>query len=614
MNAFSIFAVISLAAYLIIGVYVSRRLKNVDDYYVMGRKAPALLIVGTLIASNLSSVTLIAYTGGIFRNGPGLYMLIWPSTWILLILGFWLGKYIMPLKLWTLPDYFAGRFPSNRVRMLATIIVVLSVTLYLVSVMMGTASATAGLLEWSFETSLISCLVVVALFTIVGGMWGVVVTDTIMFVLFFAGALLLSPFVISAAGGWPDAFKIAAEKLPQMLTWNGKMPEWAALNFLLQVCIGSIVLGLAAPHILSRVFLTDNPRTLARAMVASAVLYPVFIVGFLFVIGLSPLFAPADLKPVDIYPWISRNIVPTVIGALALSGVIAAALSTASSLLQQAGAALSRDVYQRLINPDVSDRQLLLISRVTVAIVAAFVYASVIFRDVASTAIINAFLFASSFWAAWLPALVGGLITKKTTEAGAFWGMATGTTLALISGVLQVLKMKPDWMPAPIIIAIVSSIAVTWIVSALTSPKKGEAEFFDSSRLQANFNANFNDLNKGERNVRSFWRMDHRHFTGPVDRCTNPDLAAWIGANGAYCCISVCNPPPRWLALYSFQRPLDKGQITSPAAAIETLRPLVFASAFGPLEGKCVEAGFDYWRFFGRQFGRAAASGWRCLD
>jgi Na+/proline symporter len=208
----------------------------------------------------------------------------------------------------------------------------------------------------------------------------------------------------------------------------------------------------------------------------------VFIVGFLFIVGLSPLFAPTSLKPVDIYPWISQNLVPTWVGALALSGVVAAALSTASSLLQQAGAALSRDIYQRFMNPNVGERQLMMISRVTVAIVAIFVYFSVVFREIASIAIINAFLFASSFWAAWVPALIGGLLTKRTTESGAFWGMFTGTVLALISGVLQIMKIKPDWMPAPILIALISSILVTVVVSLLTAPRRGEAEFFARSR------------------------------------------------------------------------------------------------------------------------------------
>ena len=143
---------------------------------------------------------------------------------------------------------------------------------------------------------------------------------------------------------------------------------------------------------------------------------------------------------------------------------------------------MSRDIYQRFINPTVSDTRLMLVSRVSMAILSVIAFFGVTYQEVVSMAIINAFVFASSFWAAWLPPLLGGLLFKRTTESGAFWGMLSGVALALIIGLMQITKVKPAWIPAPIIVSIVTSILVTWLVSLATSPKAGEAEFFAQSR------------------------------------------------------------------------------------------------------------------------------------
>lgn len=179
MDLFTAVSLAFLLIYLVVGIYVARSVKTLDDFYVMDRKAPPVLIAGTLIATNVSSVTFIGFTGTAFSVGP-LYVAFYGMTVVAsLFVGLYLGRYLWRLKLWTIPDYFAKRFPSEPVRVVATAIVLISMVLYLISIMLGTQVAMGQLLGWPNLLSLIVVLGVITIFTFIGGMQGVVITDTI---------------------------------------------------------------------------------------------------------------------------------------------------------------------------------------------------------------------------------------------------------------------------------------------------------------------------------------------------------------------------------------------------------------------------------------------------
>jgi sodium/pantothenate symporter len=63
LNPYTIGILVSLAVYLAVGTYVGRKVKRLDDYFVAGRQAPTLLIVGTLVASLLSTTAFLGEVG-----------------------------------------------------------------------------------------------------------------------------------------------------------------------------------------------------------------------------------------------------------------------------------------------------------------------------------------------------------------------------------------------------------------------------------------------------------------------------------------------------------------------------------------------------------------------
>lgn len=481
MDLFTAVSLGFLLIYLVVGVYVARSVKTLDDFYVMGRKAPPVLIAGTLIATNVSSVTFIGFTGTAFSVGP-LYVAFYGMTVVAsLFVGLFLGRYLWRLKLWTIPDYFAKRFPSEPVRVVATAIVLISMVLYLISIMLGTQVAMGQLLGWPNLLSLVVVLGVITIFTFIGGMQGVVITDTIMFVVFFLASVAMAPFIISAAGGWPAAFDTAVEELPGFTSWAGSNPPFEGFWLLLETNILSLILVIASPQLISRAYIARDEKTLGRAMIYLALVLPVFVFATIYIFGMVPLVTPEGIEPANAFPYVALNLVPPIIGALALAGVVAAALSTASSLFQQGAAAISRDIYQRFIDPDVSDSRFILISRISVLLIAVIVFLGSVTPQVSASAILYGFLFASAAWAVWLPALVGGIVWRRATTAGALWSMTVGLALTLAVGFGRQIGYTPEWL-APNVVGLVVATVIMVAVSLATRPSERGLEVYREMR------------------------------------------------------------------------------------------------------------------------------------
>lgn len=135
---FTIGAIVSFAIYILVGLLVSRKVKTIEDYYVSGRNAPTLLIVGSLVASYLSTVAFMGDASFSYES-YGLPMLVM-SIFVLpgYIIGvMFFGRYLRRSKSLTLPEYFGERFQSKRVRVVAAITLIIGITAYLTAVTQG---------------------------------------------------------------------------------------------------------------------------------------------------------------------------------------------------------------------------------------------------------------------------------------------------------------------------------------------------------------------------------------------------------------------------------------------------------------------------------------------
>ena len=128
MNIYTTTIFLSIIAYVIVGNYVGRKVKGLEDYFVVGRQAPVLLISGTLVASFLSTNTYMGWAGLMYDYNIGLLLL--PS---LLLTGYiygslYFGRYLRRSRCLTVAEYFAKRFDSRRLQVIAGITVIIGIS------------------------------------------------------------------------------------------------------------------------------------------------------------------------------------------------------------------------------------------------------------------------------------------------------------------------------------------------------------------------------------------------------------------------------------------------------------------------------------------------------
>lgn len=431
MDIYSTSIFISILVYLFVGNYAGRKVKHLEDYFVVGRNAPTLLIVGTLVASVLSTNAFLGETGFSYATQGGAYIL-WPAIWVAgYIYGaLYFGRYLRRSKALTVAEFFGHRFNSRSVQAAAGLTIVLGLGGYLLAVTQGTAVILSQLTPLTYTQGLFVSWLSYTLFTLYSGSRGVVITDTIMFLLFTGMSFVALYYIVEMHGGWVNSLQelIKLESKPELMTWHGVVGEKTEWKTSTDYFIWSIITGVAwsfvaavSPWQSSRYLMAKSEHVVIRSACIAAI-----------VVGVSnlALFAAAtvvNLSKDDIFPheetmiWAAMNMMPSVIGAMLLAGVMAAALSSATTFLSLVGFSVSNDIFPHRQG---DDKSLLRFSRIVMLIVGLM-------------ALLISFFFPPNlFWltyyvgtvfaSSWGPVAFMSIWSDKITARGAFWGIISG--------------------------------------------------------------------------------------------------------------------------------------------------------------------------------------------
>ena len=448
MDAYAIAIALSVLVYVGVGNYAGRKVKHLDDYFVAGRRAPTFMILGTLVASVVGTNSFLGDVGFTY-DGYALVMIISTamtvSGYILGALMF--GRYIRRAGTSTVAEFFGKRFQSRRVRAFAAFTVVIGVGGYLMTVTQGAAMVITWIVDISFLPALIAIWLGYTTFTFYSGSQGVVITDTLMFVLFGTIGVLSIAFVADAAGGWFESVRILAnfEPRPGIISADGYMGEGGVWDTPMDMWIWLAIFGAAwgvvvaiSPWQSSRYLMARDEHVVIRsaciAVVVLSVLWSLVYISGPVIAVLNPDIDPSNNAMI----WAAMNAMPVFFGALLLAGIVSAGLSSASTFLTLVGFAISNDVFDESA---ASDKARLRISRITILLVGIV------------TLVLAMFVPPDIFWitqfvgpmfaAVWGPVALMSIWSKRITEAGAFWGLVAGfvgfvgpktlTTLAIIS-------------------------------------------------------------------------------------------------------------------------------------------------------------------------------------
>lgn len=473
----------SVLVYIAVGNYAGRGVRRLDDYYVAGRRAPTLIIVGTLVASLMSSTMFLGEAGFAYATQAGPYVLFPQAAAAGYVLGaLFFGRYLRRSRATTLPGYFGDRFASRRIRTLAGITVVLALSGYLLAVTQGAAILLSELTALTYTQGLVAGWLSYTLFTMYSGSRGVILTDTLMFLLFTVASVLAMGFLMDDFGGVPAVVEglVAVEEKPQLLSWHGMVgpgTEWpTATDYLIWAIVVDVswmLVYMVSPWQSSRHLMARDEHVVVRAATLAAiavVLLQVLVYG---------MGGAINLDRADIFPperatvWAALNMMPEFLGALMLAGIVAAVLSSASTFLSLVGFSVTSDIGLR---PGADEAATLRFSRfMMLAAGAVVLLAGMVFEpQIFWLTTFIATVFASS----WGPVGLMSVWSRRITEAAAYWGMLAGLVFNLVPKFFEFIGViaLPAYLD-PAILGGTASLIVVLAVSARTGVGTQEAAY-----------------------------------------------------------------------------------------------------------------------------------------
>src|SRR5918994_6172432 len=478
------FVILTIGVYAYIGIL--SRTMDLSEYYVAGRRVPALYNGMATGADWMSAASFISMAGGLYLGGFNAmgYVLGWTGGYVLV--GILLAPYLRKFGQFTVPDFLGARYGGNLARFIGILVLLAASFTYVVAQVYGVGIIASRFLGISFEIAVFVGLVGILVCSMLGGMravtWTQVAQYIVLIIAYLVPVIWLStkkyglPIpeltygqALSEIAAYEQKFNLARQHVAPFVNATGAF-SWQEFNNFWALVLCLMVGTASLPHILMRYFTTPSVRE-ARKSVGWSIFF-IFLLYFT-----APAYAafaklevyqnvigqPIAQLPAWVQNWsqvgglltikdgnsdgilqlsefiINQDIIvlsmpeiaglPYVVSGLVAAGGLAAALSTADGLLLAIANALSHDVYYKMIDPKASTARRLLVARgllVSVAIIAAAV------AGTRPSGIIQMVAWAFSLAAAGLFApLVLGIWWKRTTKIGAITGMMSGFAVCL---------------------------------------------------------------------------------------------------------------------------------------------------------------------------------------
>ena len=530
-----LFVSISFIAYLYIGW--QSRVKGSADFFVAGRGVPAIANGAATAADWMSAASFISMAGLISFLGydGSIYLMGWTGGYVLLALL--LAPYLRKFGKYTVPDFVGDRYYSNAARLVAVVAAIFVSMTYVAGQMRGVGIVFSRFLQVDISTGVVIGMVIVAFFSVIGGMKGITWTQVAQY------SVLIFAYLIPAIA---IAVLLTGNPIPQIaFTFSDIVPKLNQLQLdlgfqeytkpfanksMVDVLFTTIALmvGTAGlPHIIVRFYTVPDVRS-ARysagwALLFIALLYTTAPALASFArynlisslhnhtveeiqqldwarkwentklltfedknkdgrIQLTPDTATNEIgidKDIIVLstPEVAK-LAPWVI-ALVATGGLAAALSTASGLLLVISSAVAHDVYYRIINPGASEALRVMVGRIMIGFAIAIAgYFGINPPGFVAEVVAFAFgLAAASFF----PIIILGVFDTRTNREGAIAGLLAGLcfTIYYIAGV-KFYGMQPWFFGVSGegigTLGMAINFVVTWVVSRLTPPPPQEVQ------------------------------------------------------------------------------------------------------------------------------------------
>jgi SSS family solute:Na+ symporter len=376
--------VIYLVGIVAIGCWAGfrqRRSVEGQGYFLAGRKLTWPVIGLALFSTNISTVHIVSLAEEGYTNGLAYGNFEWMAAFTLIILALFFAPFYLRAKVSTLPDFLEKRYNRSCRDWLALLSIISAVFIHIGFSLYAGAVVLEGMFGIKIMTSIICVAVLTGLYTIIGGLLAVVLTESIQTVVLILGAVCVTTIGLYQAGGWSG---LADSVEPVKLTVLRSHGDASGLPWY-SVFLGYPVIGIwywcADQTIVQRVLgAKDSNHARVGPLFAGFIkILPVFIFVLpgLICLGLiNQEKLPDTLEhSKHVYSFMINNLLPVGLKGIVAAALLAALMSTVSGALNSIATLFSYDIYKRW-RPQTSDRTLVIIGRIVtfVAMIAAIVW------------------------------------------------------------------------------------------------------------------------------------------------------------------------------------------------------------------------------------------------
>ena len=506
--------VIYMAIVIAIGIVFAKRAnKNSENYYLGGRSLGPWVTAMSAEASDMSGWLLMGLPGVAYWCG--LADAAW--TAIGLALGTYLNWLLVSKRLRrysikannaiTLPEFFSNRFHENKkvILTISALFILVFFTVYAASCFVTCGKLFSTLFGAPYISMMLIGAIFVLLYTLLGGFLAESASDFMQgVVMIVALVIIITVCTINAGGigaiienadnipGFLDFFALATPEVTadgQQIVESGKPLFGDAAPYgWLSIC-SMLAWGLGyfgMPQVLLRFMAIREEKELkmSRRIAMIWVVISLAVAVFIGIAGrqLFPVEHLTASSAENIFITLATSSLPAIIAGFVMAGILAATISSSDSYLLIAASAFAKNIYQGVCNKKASDKQVMVMTRITLLVVAliAIVIAldenSVIFKIVS-------FAWAG-FGATFGPLMIFSLFWKRITKEGAVAGMVSGAAMVFIwklvisklGGAFAIYELLPAFLISSLVIVVVSLIT--------PAPSKEICEEFDSVKAE----------------------------------------------------------------------------------------------------------------------------------
>jgi len=349
---------------------INQKQDSPEQYFLAGRNLGWFVIGASIFASNIGSEHIVGLAGTAANSGMvmGHYEL---HSWIILLLGWFFVPFYLRSTVFTMPEFLEKRF-SESSRWILTIITLVSYVLTKVSVTVYAGAVVfETLMGIEFWSGALLIVLITGCYTVLGGLRAVIYTDALQAMVLILGSITISVIGLLKVGGWSNLVS-AVEPTHFNMFLPADHPDFPWIGMVFAPPIIGIWYWCTDQYIVQRVLSAKNITEARKGTIFAGYLklLPIFM---FFIPGLIAYamtktgqlsYASSD----QVFPTLVRELLPSGIRGLVAGGLLAALMSSLSSVFNSCSTLFTMDIYKKLY-PETAEKKLVLVGRIATAIV-----------------------------------------------------------------------------------------------------------------------------------------------------------------------------------------------------------------------------------------------------